>query len=205
MFLQRRRTAQFEQARGEVDGEHLRLDDLRLGGRREAGIAHDLHDADAGFVGGALVHHAVLAVEDAVVAHEDDDGVVQFAALLEQFVEPAHAVVHGEERAPVGAGHGLEILDGLGRVVGELLAPVEERAVDAVPGVEPLPDPAGFVVEHEGGFGIGDADVLEGLLVFRLGKVEAVRRLVADHEAPGLVRSRGRLSHSSARSVTTVV
>ena len=183
---ERGRAGEFEQARGDVDGEHLLFDDFRGGDGRQAGETHDLHDADAGLMRGALVHHAVLAVEDAVVAHENDDGVVQFAARAEPFVEAAHAVIDRENRAPIGARHRFEVLHCGGRVVGKFLPPIEERPVDAVPGVEPLADPGGFVIEHERGLRIGHVDGVEGLFVFRLGEVETVWCFVADHHEPGL-------------------
>ena len=43
-----------------------------------------MRDADARLVHRALVHHAVLAFEQAVVAHEDDERVVELAALFQE-------------------------------------------------------------------------------------------------------------------------
>ena len=79
---------------------------------------------------------------------------------------------------------------GLGAVVRKILAPVEERTVDPVPGVEPLFDPGRLVIQHEGRLRIWERYIIEciGVLLFR--RVEAVRRLVADHETPGLVVTR---------------
>ena len=181
---ERRGSAEFEEARGHVHGENLLLDDLGFVRRREAGEAHEQRDADAGFVHGALVHHAVLAVEQAVVAHVDDDGVVQLAALLEQFVEAAHRVIHGTDGAPVGARHVREVLHRLGAAIGENFPPLEERAVDAVPRADAVLEPERFVREAEGGLGIRNPDVVEAVRVFRLREIEAVRGLVPDHQQP---------------------
>ena len=66
-------------------GEHLLLrSTLRLAVK--PGIAHDERNADARLVHRALVDHAVLAFEQAVVAHEDDDRVVELPGSFEQRV-----------------------------------------------------------------------------------------------------------------------
>ena len=133
---------------------------------------------------GALVHHSVLAVEQAVVAHVDDDGVVQLATLFKQFIEAAHGVVHGTDGAPVGACHRGEVLHRLGTAVGENFPPLEERAVDAMPGVDAVLKPERLVRQAERALGIRNPDVVEAVRVFWLGEIEAVRGLVADHQKP---------------------
>ena len=127
--------AEFQQAGRDIDGERLLLDHFAVG---QPGVAHKQRNAQARLVRGAFIHHAVFAFEQAVVAHEDDDGVVELLGLLEVGEQPADAVVDAQDRAPVAVDHVLEILHGLGAVVGEFFAPLEERAVDAVPGVEAL-------------------------------------------------------------------
>ena len=104
---------------------------------------------------------------------------------MEGLVDLADAVVHRANRRPVGARHGREVFHGFGAVVGELLAPFEQRAVDAVPGVEAVFDPRGLSREVEGGIGIGDLHLVEAVRILRLGHVKAVGRFVAQDQQEG--------------------
>jgi hypothetical protein len=81
--------------------------------------------------------------------------------------------------------HPLEILHRLGAGIREVFAPFKEGAVDAVPCGDPLADPIGFFIEIKSGVRVGDPDRVEGVRVFFLRGVEAVRRLVADAEGSG--------------------
>ena len=185
---ERGRAAEVKEARGEVHGEDLTVDDAAGG---ETGAADDEGDADARLVHGAFVDHAVLAFEETVVAHEDDDGVGVLAGGFEVGDEAADAVVDAEHGAPVGADHGLEIDDGLGAGIGKCFTPFEERTVNAVPGGEALADPVGFAVEGEGTGGIGNLHMVEGGLVFLFWEIKRVRRLLADGERPRLAGGGG--------------
>ncbi len=184
---QRGGVAEFEETGGEVQGEHLLGDGLWFFSGGEARVPDDERDADAGVMHGALVHHAVLAIEQAVVTHEDDHGVVELTALFQLPCERADAVVHAQDDAPIAVDHILEVFHTLGLVIGELFAPLEERAVDAVPGVEAVAVPAGLVFEVKGALGVGDVNVIKRVGVLLLRRVETMRCLVAEHEAPGFV------------------
>ena len=95
--LERRSAAEVEHARRHVLREDL-FRDHRTG--RQARPPGDERDADAGLVHGALVDHAVLALEEAVVAHEDDDCVLELAGGLEEGDEAADAVVNEAIKRP---------------------------------------------------------------------------------------------------------
>lgn len=151
----------------------------------EFGVAHDEGDADGGFVGGTFIDHAVFAVEEAVIAGEDEQSIVELAGLLEGVIDAADGVIDGEDGAPVGAGHVFEGGHAGGGGIGEVFAPIEEGAVDAVPGLEALVDPGGFIVQVEGGGGVGDADVVERVFVLGFREIEAMGGFVADHEQEG--------------------
>ncbi len=180
-----RRTGELEQARRHVHGQHLLRDDAGRG--RQPRVAHRQRNPDARLVHRPLVDHAVLPLEQAVVTDEDDDGVVQLPAFLEPGAQAADAVVDAEDRAPVSVDHVREVRDCLRAIVGKLLSPLEERAVDAMPRPQAILDPRRLVVQRERRRGIADRNRIERPRVLRLGGVEAVRRLVADDHHPRLV------------------
>ena len=105
------------------------LDDPRLLDQRR--IAHKQRHPDRLLPHGALVDRSVFAQQEAVVAGENDQRLVELAAPLERVVDPADRVVHREDRRMVVADE-----------LAEVLQPVEV-AVDAVPGLDALADPVG--------------------------------------------------------------
>jgi len=98
---------------------------------------------------------------------KDDDGVVELLGFFEPCTHACDAVVHAQNRAPVAVDHVLEVLDGFGTIIGEVFAPLEQRAVDAMLGVEALFEPCGLVIELEGGGGVGDAHVIKAVRILR--------------------------------------
>ncbi len=105
---------------------------------------------------------------------------------LEPRTQAADAVVDAQDRAPVGVDHVREVPHRLRTIVGKLLAPLEQRAVDAVPRGHPILDPCGLVAERERARRIRHRRVVERAGVLRLRRVETVRRLVAEDQHPGL-------------------
>ncbi len=93
--LQRRSAAEFQQAWCDIDRQHLLFDRFGSIRRSQPRESHDLHDAHAGFMGRAFVDHAVFAIQQSVITHEDDYRVVQLASLTKQFVESPDAVING--------------------------------------------------------------------------------------------------------------
>ncbi len=71
----------------------------------------------------SFIYHSVFAVEQSVIAHKDEDGVVKLPELFEGGVEGADAIVYGEDCSPVGAGHSGKIFYAFGGGVGEVFAP----------------------------------------------------------------------------------
>src|SRR6266404_7773167 len=109
-LLQRGDAADVENGGSEVEGEDLLVDNARSTtltrrpaagtlSRREREPNHERH-TNARLVHGALIDHAVLAVQQAVVGCEDEQRVVELAQIFQRAVEPADAVVDGEDRAP---------------------------------------------------------------------------------------------------------
>ena len=139
-----------EESGGHVGGQHLLRDADRACLGRPLGIANQHRHADARLVGGPLVDHAVLPFEQAVVSEKHKHRVVEFARFFEPVEQSAHAVIDGENCAPVGPHHAGEVDNPAGLVVGEVFPPVEDRPVDAMPGGEPLRDPLRLIVEMEG-------------------------------------------------------
>ena len=69
--------------------------------------------------------------------------------------------------------HVFKILHRLRPVIGELLPPLKQRAVNAVPGVQALLHPCGLVIELESRGRVGDTHVIKGVLLVNLGTPDA--------------------------------
>ena len=178
------KAGRFEDGRHDVEVG----DDLgnRLAGFEQCRAAGQERDAHGLFVGGAFVDQAVFAEGEAVVAHIEDEGGIEFAALLEYGEDATDAFVDRAE----GFGVALVILGAVeGRVVG---------VIDAVPAVALGLDPHGPVGRVGGEGRRGDELlVLEFALVAiggdELGvngfvrKIEEIRLLLLFNELDGVV------------------
>ena len=115
--------------------------------RRGARVAHQERRADALLVGARLAHPPMLPEREAVVGHEDDDGVLQGAADLERIDHRDHQIVHRQERLegpPVGRPElraALRVHWGEGlnprRLVGHVLLTQARGVGDRKPGQRP--------------------------------------------------------------------
>ena len=147
-------------------------------------IPDNERNANAWFMHRPLINHSVLTVEQAVVTHEDNDRVIELSARLQGLIKAANAVIDGKDRPPVGSRHRCEIFDSGRAIVRKILSPLKEWAIDAVPCWQTLFDPGRFAFELKRSLRIPHIDVVEGVLVFLFGKVEAVWSLVAQHHQP---------------------
>ncbi len=171
--------------REEVDGAGGMGGDA---GFDDGGPFHDAGDAEAAFKDGAFVTaEAAGGVgfdfgEAAVVAVEDDEGVVGDAEVAEFLAEGADAAVHGDEFAVVIGGGGVE--RGEGGFVG--VAGFEGRMGAAVPedGEEGFPGGVLFGDELEG---FGDDDFGGIALEFLGGAVAAEVGVAVDEVGGGEV------------------
>src|SRR5678816_545437 len=120
--FERLRATKFEQTRCDVDRQNLLRHHFSLG---QSWVTYQQWDADAGLMRRALVNHAVLTLEQAIITHEYDDCIVELLRFFEISEQAADAVIHTENRAPVTMDHVLEIFHCLGTIVRKLFAPIK--------------------------------------------------------------------------------
>ena len=162
-----RDACQVEDRGRQIDVEHHLVHDLRIADRLR--IANEHRDADALLPRRALVDRGVLAQQEAVVAGEDDDRVVELSLRAKRLDDLAERVVDRGDRRVIRPDEGAVVV----RLV--------EWAVDAVPGLHSTTHPVGRARrQHRLGGGLHHAHVVEEMLVLRLDEPAPVRRLVPD-------------------------